>query len=172
MDPPALYQFCPYDGDRLASHDGRPSCARCGFIDYHNPKPAVAILITREGQLLLARRGIEPARGMWDIPGGFIETGESAEDAVVREALEETALEVRVAEFLGSVPDIYGSRREPTLNLCFTALVVGGEMRAQSDVESLAWFAPDGLPKRMAFDHQYQMLQWYRERVPPPGTTA
>ncbi len=75
MDQPLLYRHCPYDGDRLGLHDGRAACGRCGFIDYHNPKPAVAILITLDGQLLLARRGIEPAKGMWDIPGGFIETG-------------------------------------------------------------------------------------------------
>jgi ADP-ribose pyrophosphatase YjhB (NUDIX family) len=169
MKPATRYLYCPYDGERLGFDEGRPKCERCGFIDYQNPKPAVAILITRGSQLLLALRGIEPAKGMWDIPGGFIETGESAEEAVVRETLEETALHVRVVDFLGSVPDVYGDRNEPTLNLCFMAKVLGGDLRAQSDVESLAWFTPDHLPERMAFSHQFQMLQRYRERISQPG---
>jgi ADP-ribose pyrophosphatase YjhB (NUDIX family) len=172
MSWPRLYEYCPYDGHRLQASDAGPSCLHCGFIDYDNPKPAVAILIAQSDQLLLARRGIEPAKGMWDIPGGFIEKGESAEGAVIREALEETSLHVRVTGFLGSVPDVYGDRSEPTLNLCFTAEVVGGILCAQSDVEALAWFAAERMPSRMAFEHQHQMLQWYRERVPVSGPTA
>jgi ADP-ribose pyrophosphatase YjhB (NUDIX family) len=169
MSPLLLFKHCPYDGDRLTIREGRPRCVRCGFIDYHNPKPAVCILITRAGQLLLAQRGIEPAKGMWDFPGGFVDTGESAEEAVVREALEETALHVRVCDFLGSVPDVYGERREPTLNFCFTAEILSGTMRAQSDVESLAWFATDRLPEQFAFNHQHQMVQWFRKHISSQG---
>src|SRR6266849_8161058 len=101
------YQYCPYDGTRLDAGDAcgsRPRCARCGFVDYQNPRPCVTILILEERRVLLARRAVEPAKGMWDIPGGFIETGESAEEAVVREALEETVLHVRVTAYLGSLP--------------------------------------------------------------------
>src|SRR6516162_1006284 len=106
MDMTHFYSHCPYDGELLCA-DPRLSkehlsCPRCGFVDYNNPKPCVAIMIVDQGKLLLARRAVEPAKGMWDIPGGFIDAGESAEQAVVREALEETALQVEVAAFLGS----------------------------------------------------------------------
>jgi mutator protein MutT len=134
-------------------------------VDYQNPKACVAILITSHGKLLLARRGIEPAKGAWDIPGGFVEAGESAEEAVVREALEETILQVRVTEYLGSVPDVYGARQTPTLNLCYLADVVSGEPAPQSDVEALVWFSMTELPKGMAFPHQTQVIALLQERI-------
>ena len=124
----------------------------------------MAILIVRDGKLLLARRGVDPAKGEWDIPGGFVDRGESAEEAVVREALEETALRVRVSEYLGSVPDVYGSRQTPTLNLCFMVDVLGGEMKAQSDVAELAWFPMDKLPNKMAFEHQKHVIELVKRR--------
>lgn len=135
------------------------------YPTFRSPRPAVAILITKCTEaVLLARRAVEPAKGMWDIPGGFVEPGESAEQTVVREAREETGLEVRVTGFLGSLPDVYGETTLPTLNLCFTAEVAGGDMRPQSDVESLDWFPVDRPPADMAFKHQHQMLQWLREQ--------
>lgn len=163
------YQFCPIDGLPLVQtpkmHEGRKYCTSCGFVNYQNPFPCVAILITEGNNVLLARRGIEPHKGMWDIPGGFIEVAESAEDTVVREALEETGLEVEVEQFLGSVSDVYGDNTSYTLNFCFTAKVVGGEMKAQSDVESLQWFNFKSLPNEMAFAHQLQVLDLVRKRI-------
>lgn len=82
------YSYCPYDGKKLIETDtGRAKCPLCDFVDYQDPKPCVAIFITQNNKVLLARRGVEPFKGMWDIPGGFIESGESAEQAVIREAL-------------------------------------------------------------------------------------
>ena len=94
---PAPFQFCPHDGSRLkpAPDDHgipRPHCPTCDFIDYANPKSCAGALIVEEGKVLLAKRRCEPFKGMWDLPGGFIESGESAEQAVVREILEETHL--------------------------------------------------------------------------------
>src|SRR5258708_1836973 len=90
------YRFCPYDGGELAVHPskerGRPYCPNCDFVDYNNPAPCVAILILRTGDVLLARRALDPSKGKWDIPGGFVDAGESAEQTVEREALEETGL--------------------------------------------------------------------------------
>jgi ADP-ribose pyrophosphatase YjhB (NUDIX family) len=163
------YQYCPYDGERLIVNDsaseGRPACPKCGFIDYQNPKACVAILITQGRKILLARRGIEPAKGQWDIPGGFANEGESVEDTVVREALEETSLRVRVKEYLGSVPDVYGPRQTPTVNLCFLVEVLEGELKPKSDVESLEWFSLYELPETMAFAHQEQVLQLLKEKL-------
>jgi ADP-ribose pyrophosphatase YjhB (NUDIX family) len=169
MSRTEYYRYCPHDGEPLQPGDGpgrpQPRCRRCGFVDYQNPRPCVAVLILNNGRLLLARRGVEPAKGAWDIPGGFIDASESAEEAVVREALEETALHVRVREYLGSVPDVYGDRGVPTLNLCYLAEVVSGELRAQSDVAALEWVALDRLPDRMAFAHQDQLLRWAVQRA-------
>jgi NAD+ diphosphatase len=166
------YTFCPLDGNRLESitrPDGRrlPTCGRCGFVDYGNPKPCVAVLIVQQGQLLLARRGVEPAKGMWDIPGGFIDGGETAEEAAVREMLEETGLQVKITQYLGSLSDTYGDRAEPTLNLCFLAAPCRGILSPQSDVAELQWFLPSELPRTMAFAHQYQVLQRWLDTLRP-----
>lgn len=163
------FLYCPYDGSPIDPGDvatgRRPRCGRCGFVDYENPRPCVAVLIVGAGRVLLARRAVEPARGAWDVPGGFIDKGETAEEAVVRESREETTLEVRVAGYLGSLTDVYGERGWPTLNLCFLAEVVSGVPAARSDVEELQWFEGDRLPERMAFPHQKQLLQWARARL-------
>jgi len=93
MIDPAPYSHCPYDGEKLVDKADDPAghgvCARCGFIDHQNPKACVAILILQGANVLLVRRGVEPAKGEWEIPGGFVEAGESAEETVVREALED-----------------------------------------------------------------------------------
>lgn len=164
------YSFCPRDGARLESSfhsDGRflPTCGHCGFVDYGNPKPCVAVLITQQGQLLLARRAVEPCKGMWDIPGGFVDHGETAEEAVSREMLEETGLEVRITQYLGSLCDTYGAREEPTLNLCFVAEPLSGKLVPQSDVEELRWFLPQFLPTTMAFEHQYHILKCWKKTL-------
>jgi len=137
-------------------------------VDYGNPKPCVAVLIQRGRRLLLARRAIEPAKGMWDIPGGFIEGGESVEKAVKREVLEETALRLKNIQYIGSVADTYADStvgRIPTLNLCFIGLPRVGREHPGSDVAQLCWFLPDELPRQqLAFSHQQEVLKkWTRK---------
>lgn len=159
--------FCPYDGTALVSDPEdkplRPRCPRCKYVDYQNPRPCVAVLIQKGDEVLMARRGIEPAFDEWDIPGGFLNPAESAETAAVREAREETDLDVRLVHFLGSIPDTYGSDGIPTLNLGFVAEIVSGTVRAQSDVAALEWMPADRFPERMAFAHQGEMLRRWQD---------
>jgi len=165
------FNFCPYDAAPLqprsdAEGHSRPTCPVCRFIDYGNPKPCVAVLIEDGNRVLLGQRAVEPAKGMWDILGGFIDAGETAEAAVHREVLEETGLEVRIARYLGAYPDTYGPRQLPTLNLGFVAVVRGGTLRAASDVGEVRWFAPDEIPAELAFPHQRLVIEAWRERGP------
>ena len=86
------------------NHDGekvRPHCARCRRHFYHNPVPAVCCFITHEGGILLARRGVEPRLGEWALPGGFVELGETTEEAGRREMLEETGLSIEGIRLIG-----------------------------------------------------------------------
>ena len=164
-----IFAFCPYDGtrlrDRTVERRRRRACPACGFVDYRNPRPCVAILVVRRGRVLLARRGVPPRAGLWDVPGGFVEAGETAEDAVRREAREETGLQVRVVAMLGSLPDVYGSRRVATLNLCYVVEARGGIPAPASDVTELRWVAVGRPGVRLAFAHQRAMLDLLRQRL-------
>ena len=73
------------DGDNME----RSVCATCGFVDYENPKIVVGSVATWEGKILLCKRAIEPRRGYWTLPAGYLEQHESAEDGAIREAQEE-----------------------------------------------------------------------------------
>ena len=141
-------------------------------LDYRNPTACVAVLIVRSGELLLARRGVEPMKGAWDTVGGFVDEHESAEEALVRETREETGLEVGKIDYLGSVHDHYGLEQKPILHLCFLASVVDGNPVARSDVASLAWFPLDELPDHMAFPNQSKVLGFLKARLAGAGPSS
>jgi ADP-ribose pyrophosphatase YjhB (NUDIX family) len=122
-------------------------CPACGLVLYENPAPtASAVVVDEHGRVLCTRRGIEPFRGMWDLPGGFIRPGEDGEAAARRELHEETGLEIATGRVLAIVPDRYGPQGEPTLNVFYLARVIRGEARPASDVAEIGWFAAGELP--------------------------
>jgi len=162
------FQFCPFDGERLEArpgrNEGRPSCTRCRFVHYANPVPAVAVFIKRGTEVLLVRRAIEPEKGKWDIPGGFVQWDEKVEQTVVRECEEELSVIVDDIKFLGSIPDVYGPFKTQTINLCFLAAITCGELFPASDVDRLEWFSVDR-PPALAFAHQQQAIALLREYI-------
>jgi ADP-ribose pyrophosphatase YjhB (NUDIX family) len=167
-DIPYKEHFIWLVGEARKRHtDYKPMIHRWKLEDkYENPKPCVAVLIVRDARmLLLARRAVDPGKGKWDIPGGFIDRGESAEQAVAREIEEETSLKVTSVKYLGSVPDEYGDSNAPTLNLAFIVEVSEGKPTPQDDVASLEWVPLDKLPpeSEMAFAHQKHVLLWCQE---------
>jgi 8-oxo-dGTP diphosphatase len=106
---------------------------------------------------LLGRRAIEPARGMWDIPGGFLHAWEHPADAAVREVHEETGLRVRVGDVLHVVIDTYAAM-DYTLNVYYVAEIIEGSERAADDIAELRWFSPSELPGEYAFAHCADVL--------------
>jgi 8-oxo-dGTP diphosphatase len=104
---------------------------------------------------------------LWDIPGGFLDEGEDPLDGLRRELKEETGLDVEPERFLGIWIDRYGgdSTAESTLNLYWTALVVGGEAVPADDVSELRWFNRDELPApdELAFENVPLVLAAWRD---------
>ncbi len=82
-------RFCPQCGHELEQRDQagrvRDVCPRCGFVYYHNPLPGVAVIVEWQGGVVLVRRKYPPQAGGWCFPAGFVEAGESSEEAAVRE---------------------------------------------------------------------------------------
>ena len=129
-----------------------PRCPECGaeINRYRNPLPTVDIIIELEAGIVLIKRKNPPPG--WAIPGGFIDYGECAEDAAVREALEETGLRVSLKRLLGvySRPD--RDPRHHTISAVFVA-TASGEPRGLDDAAEAAVFSEGDLPESIAFDH-------------------
>jgi ADP-ribose pyrophosphatase YjhB (NUDIX family) len=163
------WKFCPRCGAAVELEDGlRANCPACAYRAYANSKPtACAVCADAEGRVLLARRGNEPDKGKWDLPGGFLEEGEHPLAALRRELLEETGLEVEPMDFLGIWMDWYelNGDRQSTLNLYWTARILRGELAAADDVSELAWFEWNELPPadETAF-HIAEVLATWREQ--------
>lgn len=105
----AWAKFCPRCGEAgLTTSDGRRhTCAACGFLYFHNPAAAVCALLRHEDALALVVRGKNPAIGMLDLPGGFVDPGESLEEALHRELAEELGLAITNPCYRFSLPNTY-----------------------------------------------------------------
>jgi 8-oxo-dGTP diphosphatase len=118
------------------------------------PVLTVDIVIQRnDDSIVLVRRRNPPFKGQWAIPGGFVEYGETVEHAAVREAKEETGLEVELTRIIGVYSDPNRDPRGHTVSICFLAREVGGALRADTDAKDAKGFDPPSLPTRLAFDH-------------------
>jgi ADP-ribose pyrophosphatase YjhB (NUDIX family) len=136
--------YCRMCGGRLAlraladDHRRRHVCRACGFIDFRKPNVAAGVIIVRDGRVLLTRRGADPYSGLWCLPAGFVEADEGTADGAVREAREETGLEVVIEGVFGVYDYTDDPRGRGTLVL-YAARVTGGREMAGDDATELRW---------------------------------
>lgn len=154
--------YCPKCQTQLVHEGNAAACSECNFTYYLNPAPCTVVLIYKDNQVLLGKRSIEPRKDTWDLPGGFIEVGETAEQGAVREAKEETSLDVKITKYLGSAPDLYGDTLVPTLVFVYAVEVISGEIAAQDDISELKWFDLDKTPQTVAFPTVNDSLKMLR----------
>lgn len=153
--------FGPVTGEEC----DRLHCSVCELVLYDNPAPTSCAVVVRDGELMLTLRAIEPHKGNWDLPGGYIEVGEHPEETLMREMREETGLEIEIIEMLGIFLDTYGDGGTDTLNVCYVAQVTGGEEAPASDVAEIAWFPPEEVPANLAFRNTREALDAWRSRI-------
>lgn len=127
---PHAFSHCPGCGSKELAFNGinRFTCPGCGFVFYQNTAAAVGAILTvsdRDDAILFLRRAVDPARGALDFPGGFIDPGESVEEALRREIREEIDSEVYDLNYLTSAPNRYAYRDVvyPTCDLVFTGRI-------------------------------------------------
>ena len=153
--------FGPLDGE----HRHRLTCPRCGHIAYVNPRlVATTLPITEAGEIVLIRRGIEPAVGSWAQPGGFLEVDETVHEAAVRETFEETGLLVEPGEIVG----LYSRLEASVVVLVYEARIVGGAARPSPEATEVVAFPPEAIPwQGIGFKTTYYaLLDWLRLRRP------
>jgi ADP-ribose pyrophosphatase YjhB (NUDIX family) len=164
-------RFCSNCGKslQLGAIDGedrdRLSCAACGHIAYVNPRLVVTTLpITEDGRIVLLRRGIEPGRGAWAQPGGFLEVDETVHQAAIRETLEETGLLIEPGEIIG----LYTRLEAAVVTIAFESRVVGGTATKTREALEIATFDPADIPwPGLAFRTTMWMLRdWIDRRRP------
>ncbi len=165
------YRFCPQCGhaleDRPFEGKVRRTCPACRFIYFPDPKVAVVALVEESGRVLLIRRGVEPARGLWALPGGYMDAGEMPVAALRREVREETGLEVTVGALLEIFPMVNRGGASLGIVLAFDAHPQGdlAALAGDDDVDEAAWFSPHDLPAELAFDSTKQLLARWQARV-------
>lgn len=149
--PLSQFRFCPKCGssDFNENNDKSKSCTKCRFKYYFNSSAAVvAVIENKKGEILVARRAKDPAKDTFDLPGGFIDMYETAEEAVNREIKEETRLKVSSVEYLFSIPNIYpySDFEVHTVDMFFKCKVDNfSELKAQDDVSELLFISRNEL---------------------------
>ena len=178
-DPSEVFQFYPRCGSAhfQAISLRAKKCSTCSFSYYFNASAAVAALIfDRKGKLMLTRRAINPHIGMLDLPGGFIEPMESAEDAVRRELMEELGVEVTGMEYLVSFPNEYpfSGMSVFTLDMAFRVSVRSFQgIRPMDDIASFEFYEPDAVPmNEIAAPSIRQIVEWARVNIRGKGDRA
>jgi len=149
------YRYCPRCATalELRRSDGpdpdRPACPGCGFVHYDNPAPTVQAWIERDdGKFLALRRAGEPLRGRWNMPGGFVESGEGGPEAIAREVREETGLEIEVTGVIGIFPSAYGEDEDAQsiFDVAYLCRIAGGRFEVSDESEGSDWFDLDDFP--------------------------
>jgi ADP-ribose pyrophosphatase YjhB (NUDIX family) len=164
-----LFDCCPSCGSRDIVFDDMKefSCRDCSYTYYHNVAAAVGAILEHDKKIVLIRRGKEPAKGKLDLPGGFVDPKETAEEAVKREIKEELKISVGTLKYLGSYPNIYTYKGVPynTCDLFFyckiDALPVSFD---RTEIEELVVINPSDIrDDEIAFESTRAYLRLFRE---------
>ena len=148
-----MIHYCYQCGASLVSEivEGREReiCRQCGWIHYEHRKVSAAVCIEKDGKVLLVQRGIDPWKGAWYMPAGYLEVDEEPEDCAAREVLEETGFDVKISDLLG----IYTYEDDPRGNgivLLYSGEIIGGVIQPNNETIQVKFFTPDvamSLPK-------------------------
>ena len=166
-----MMNMCPVCGSGAIRFDGikKYTCRDCGWVYYQNVAAAVMVALMIGDEVVFGVRARDPARGLLELPGGFVDPDESAEEAIARELIEELGLEGLAFEYLGSASNTYpfGGVTYKTCDLIYTApLDHLPEVRATHEISSLALVHPDRVdPATIAFASVHRALDLLRARL-------
>lgn len=158
--------FCSNCGHKISfgeiPDDNRPRfhCENCGTIHYQNPKIVTGCLPIWKDKVLLCRRAIEPRKGFWNVPGGYMENGETIEEGAKREVWEEALAKVNIT----SLHLVYDIPQINQVYVHFLGDLVNGEFGIGEESTEVRLFREDEIPwKEIAFSSSKRTLQLYFE---------
>lgn len=160
---PRNFKFCPKCGENLTEKfietEGteRLVCSECNFVYYINPTPAVAVILIEDQKILLVKRKYDPRKNEWTLPAGFMEYNETAEGTAVREAKEETNLNIAIEDFYGVFPGFDDPRVHVVL-IVFRGKVLNGHLKPGDDASEVRFFSFSDLPTNIAFSAHRQIV--------------
>lgn len=141
----------------FADGKAREQCERCGAVAWRNPVPVGMALIEHGGQLVLIRRLADPLAGYWAPPAGYVESGESVPQAVLREAREETGLKIA----LDGLFEVYSRADVNVLIVAYRAHAIGGALAAGDDAIEAGLFAPGAWPQEPPPQSGAAIDEWF-----------
>jgi ADP-ribose pyrophosphatase YjhB (NUDIX family) len=164
-----LKKFCPYCGSILTNKhiEGRVRsvCSSCHKIAYENPIPSVAIVARNsDGDILMVKRSVEPAKGFWSLAGGFIEVGETTEEAVLREMKEETGLTGDIGKVIDVCTSLNGYWGDVVI-IGYEVLNLRGKIVPGDDASEVKFFPLNNCPSPVFRSHK-RILEKYLVRFP------
>ena len=136
----------------------RPVCTACGVVVFVDPKVVVVVIAEVDGKVVMVRRDMEPGRGKWTVPGGFVDRGEVVEEAAAREFLEETGLTVEVTGLVG----VYSREADANILVGYAGNVVDGKLAAGPETQAAGLFDADALPP-LAFERDAGIMRQWRK---------
>ncbi|GIW12137.1 MAG: ADP-ribose pyrophosphatase [Dehalococcoidia bacterium] len=159
------FRYCPRCGGALVERQPpgdnrlRLVCTGCGDVLYQNPKVVVGALVVKDGAVLLTRRAIEPQRGRWALPGGYLELGETLEEGARREVAEETGLAITLTGLF----NVYTRVEAGIVHVLYLAEAPAtSEAHPGEETSELRYFAPADIPwEELAFSsHRWALEEW------------
>ncbi len=157
-DPPRFCQRCSAEIGTQERHNRlRPVCPRCGFTYFHDPKIAAVVVVEIDGKIVLQQRRIDPGRGKWTFPGGFVDRGEPIPVAAAREVEEEVGLRIDDLKLIG----IYSEPGETVVLAAYRATAEGQQPVCGDESDDVRLFPPDALPD-LAFHRDARVIADWR----------
>lgn len=161
------FRFCPICSAELVKKildkKDRKVCPVCGFVYYQNPVPAAAVIIEKEGKILLVERKFNPYAQDWSLPSGFMEYSETPEECAKRETKEETGLDIQIKDLF----NIYLATDDPRTHvvlMVYLANIIQGNLKAGDDAQEVRFFSPSEIPANIAFTAHKRALKEYFEK--------
>lgn len=167
------YNFCPVCATSLVDRDFsgqmRRACPACGFIHFIDPKVAVIGVVTVADQVLVTRRAVDPQKGKWSLPGGYMDAGEMPLTALQRELMEEVGLPIEVGDLLEFFPLKNETGKTVGVVLAFLAWPTSGSadpLESNDDVSEALWVTSSDVPTtELAFESTSLLLERWSKMI-------